>query len=46
MPDVQKRLADLSAEPMGLSPADTAAFMRQEVERWAGVIRTANVKAE
>ena len=46
LPDVQKRLADLSAEPMGLSPADTAAFMRQEVERWAGVIRTANVKAE
>ena len=46
MPDVQKRLADLSAEPMGLSPADTGAFMRQEVERWAGVIRTANVKAE
>ncbi|HET7672734.1 MAG TPA: tripartite tricarboxylate transporter substrate binding protein [Burkholderiales bacterium] len=46
MPDVQKRLADLSAEPMGLSPADTAAFMRQEVERWAGVIRAANVKAE
>jgi tripartite-type tricarboxylate transporter receptor subunit TctC len=46
LPDVQKRLADLSAEPLGLSPADTAAFMRQEVERWAGVIRTANVKAE
>ena len=46
MPEVQKRLADLSAEPMGLSPADTAAFMRQEVERWAGVIRTAHVKAE
>jgi tripartite-type tricarboxylate transporter receptor subunit TctC len=46
LPDVQKRLADLSAEPMGLTPAETAAFMRQEVERWAAVIRTAHVKVE
>jgi tripartite-type tricarboxylate transporter receptor subunit TctC len=46
LPDVQKRLADLSAEPMGLSPAETAAFMRQEVERWGAVIRAAGVKLE
>ena len=46
LPDVQKRLADLSAEPMGLSPAETAAFMRQEVERWSAVIRAAGVKLE
>ena len=45
-PDVQKRLADLSAEPMGLSPAETAAFMRQESERWSAVIRSAGVKLE
>jgi tripartite-type tricarboxylate transporter receptor subunit TctC len=46
LPDVQKRLADLSAEPMGLTPAETAAFMREEVERWAAVIRTAHVRLE
>jgi tripartite-type tricarboxylate transporter receptor subunit TctC len=46
LPEVQKRLADLSAEPMGLTPAETAAFMRQEVERWAAVIRTAHVRLE
>ena len=46
LPEVQKRLADLSAEPMGLSPADTAAFMKQESERWGGVIRAAGVKLE
>jgi tripartite-type tricarboxylate transporter receptor subunit TctC len=46
LPDVQKRLADLSAEPMGLGPSETAAFMRQEVERWGAVIRTAGVKLE
>jgi tripartite-type tricarboxylate transporter receptor subunit TctC len=45
-PEVQKRLADLSAEPMGLSPAETAAFMRQETERWSAVIRSAGVKLE
>jgi tripartite-type tricarboxylate transporter receptor subunit TctC len=46
LPDVQKRLADLSAEPMGLTPAETAAFMREEAERWAAVIRTAHVRLE
>jgi len=46
LPDVRKRLADLSAEPLGYGPAETAAFMRQEVERWGAVIRTAHVKVE
>ena len=46
LPDVRKRLADLSAEPLGYSPAETATFMRQEVERWGAVIRTAGVKLE
>ncbi|TMG80470.1 MAG: tripartite tricarboxylate transporter substrate binding protein [Betaproteobacteria bacterium] len=46
LPEVQKRLAELSAEPMGLGPADTGAFIRQETERWGAVIRTAGVKLE
>jgi tripartite-type tricarboxylate transporter receptor subunit TctC len=46
LPDVRKRLADLSAEPLGYGPAETAAFMRQESERWGAVIRAANVKLE
>jgi tripartite-type tricarboxylate transporter receptor subunit TctC len=46
LPEVRKRLADLSAEPLGYSPAETAAFMRQEVERWGAVIRAAGVKLE
>ena len=44
--DVQKRLAELSAEPMGLTPAETAAYMKQEVQRWAAVIKSAGVKAD
>jgi tripartite-type tricarboxylate transporter receptor subunit TctC len=45
-PEVQKRLQDLSAQPMGLTPAQTAAFMKDEIERWGGVIRAANIKLE
>jgi tripartite-type tricarboxylate transporter receptor subunit TctC len=45
-PDVRKRLQELSASPMGLSPADTATFMKAETERWAAVIRSANVKID
>ena len=45
-PDVQRRLADLSADPLGLGPAESAAFMRKESERWSAVIRAAGVKLE
>jgi tripartite-type tricarboxylate transporter receptor subunit TctC len=45
-PDVLKRLSELSAEPMGLRPAQTAAFMKEETERWAAVIRAAGIKLE
>ena len=45
-PDVQRRLNEMSADPLGMSPAETAAFMKQESERWGGVIRSANVKVE
>jgi len=45
-PDVRKRLADLSADPVGGTTAETAAFMRAEVERWNNVIKAANVKLE
>jgi tripartite-type tricarboxylate transporter receptor subunit TctC len=45
-PELVKRLEEMAAEPMGLSPAETAAFMKQETERWAAVIRSAGVKLE
>jgi len=45
-PEVRARLAALSAEPMGFTPAQTAAYIREETERWAAVIRTANVKID
>ena len=45
-PDVLRRLSDLSADPLGLSPAETAAFMKLETERWGAVVRSAGVKVE
>jgi len=46
LPEVQKRFANLSAEPIGNTPAEMAAFMKQEIERWGTVIRTADVKVD
>src|SRR5262245_19978831 len=45
-PDVSKRLADLSAEPIASTPAAMGAIMREDAERWRGVIRAAGVKPE
>jgi tripartite-type tricarboxylate transporter receptor subunit TctC len=44
MPDVLERLARLSAEPLGLAPAQMAAFMKRDAERWRAAIRAAGVK--
>jgi tripartite-type tricarboxylate transporter receptor subunit TctC len=45
-PEVRKRFADLSANPVGGTLAETDAFWRAEVERWNNVIKAANVKLE
>jgi tripartite-type tricarboxylate transporter receptor subunit TctC len=44
--EIRDRLAQLSAEPMGGTPQATAAYMREEVERWGNVIKAANVKLD
>jgi tripartite-type tricarboxylate transporter receptor subunit TctC len=45
-PEVAKRLADLSAEPIGSTPAAMAALMKEDAKRWREVIRAAGVRAE
>ena len=45
-PDVAKRLAAMSAEPIGGTPAEMAAFMKRDGERWKGVIESAQVKVD
>jgi tripartite-type tricarboxylate transporter receptor subunit TctC len=45
-PDVARRLDELSAEPVGSNPDASARFMREEAERWAGVIKAAGVRLD
>jgi tripartite-type tricarboxylate transporter receptor subunit TctC len=45
-PDLRARLAALSAEPVGNTSAEMAAFMREDAGRWKKVIEAAGVKAE
>jgi tripartite-type tricarboxylate transporter receptor subunit TctC len=44
--DIVARLAQLSAEPLGGTVEETAAYMRAEVERWHEVIKAANVRLD
>ena len=45
-PDVQQKLSDLGAEPVGSSAADFAAFLKSEAAKWSKVIKDANIKAD
>jgi tripartite-type tricarboxylate transporter receptor subunit TctC len=45
-PDVAKRLAAMSADPIGGTPAEMAAFMKRDGERWKSVIESAQVKVD
>jgi tripartite-type tricarboxylate transporter receptor subunit TctC len=43
---LRKRLAEQAVVPVGATPADTAKFLAEEVEKWRNVITTAGVKIE
>ena len=46
LPEVRARLAALSMTPAGGTPADMAAFVKAETQRWGEVIRAANITIE
>lgn len=46
MPDVKARLVELGAEPMAGSPEAMRTFLREDRERWAGVVKQYNIKVE
>jgi tripartite-type tricarboxylate transporter receptor subunit TctC len=46
MPDVQQRFRALNVEPDGGTPAETAAFIKEEVRRWGEVIRANHIVLE
>ena len=45
-PDVVAKYRQLGATPVGGSLAETKAFLKQETERWAEVIRSAGIKPD
>jgi tripartite-type tricarboxylate transporter receptor subunit TctC len=44
--DVKKRVEDLGGEIKLMSPDELMAYVRQEHDKWAKVVKTAGVKAE
>jgi tripartite-type tricarboxylate transporter receptor subunit TctC len=45
-PKVAERFAADDAEAIGSTPAEYAAFIKKEQERWSKVVRTAHIKAD
>ncbi len=45
-PTVRKNLAAIGFEPVGGTPAEFSALIKDEVEKWGKVIRAANIKVE
>ena len=43
-PDVKKRFHDLGVEPVSSSPAEFSAFIRAEMDKYAKLIKEANIK--
>jgi tripartite-type tricarboxylate transporter receptor subunit TctC len=46
LPDVRARLDALGLEPSGMPPAQFAAFNRNELAKWANVVKSAGLKME
>lgn len=45
-PDIRDKLVRAGNEPVGTSPAEFAAFVRAEYDKWAKVIKAAGLKVE
>jgi tripartite-type tricarboxylate transporter receptor subunit TctC len=46
MPEVRERLTALGFEPIGSTPEEFAYRIKWEIEKWAKVIRAADIKAQ
>ncbi|MBR0672530.1 Bug family tripartite tricarboxylate transporter substrate binding protein [Neoroseomonas soli] len=45
-PQIGGRLVAIGSEPLWMSPSDTDAFVRQEYDRWAPVVRAAGITTQ
>ena len=44
--EVRQRLSDLGAQPVGSTPAEFAAFLKQEDSKWSEVVRKGHIKLD
>ena len=45
-PDTRERLAGMATDPLTSTPEEFSAYLRQEIAKWAEVVRKANLKAD
>ena len=45
-PEIVRRMGDLSMKPANLTPQQFAAFLQKEHEKYAAIVKSANIKAE
>ena len=45
-PDVREKFINVGADPLIMTPDDFAAFIRKDIEMWAGVAKAAGVKID
>src|SRR4051812_12663431 len=45
-PEMGARMANLGLEPVGSTPEQYNAQIRQEIDKWAAIVKTANIKIE
>ncbi|WP_295850458.1 tripartite tricarboxylate transporter substrate binding protein [uncultured Xylophilus sp.] len=45
-PEVQQRLKDLGAQPVGSTPAEFATFLKKESTKWSEVVKKGDIKAD
>ena len=46
MPDIKKKIEDLGGDVIAGSPAEFAAWMKENIADWGAVVREANIKVE
>ena len=45
-PEIKAKLVAQGIEPSGMTPAELSAFQKTEIDKWARVIKTGNIKIE
>ncbi len=43
-PDIKEAWAKQGAEPLPMTAGEFDAYLKRDVEKWAGVVKTANIK--